>query len=300
MTDDERTAARRATPQRLDVLATEAPPPSRLNESIVLLTAAGAAASAIGFGITLVVGSSLVVHGGLLALALLLFGVAIRRYFAGRYPDVDAVEPREIPTPDDAGLPISDVPAVPERRTFLTRALIALGTLFGIGIAAPPIASLGPAPAGTLRRTAWAADVHLVTSEGELIRPSDVAVGGIASVWPEGAIGNERSAVILLRLATAPEPPTNPDWVVDETLVAYSKVCTHAGCPVALFRERDNALFCPCHQSTFAPAQGAQVTFGPADRALPQLPLGLNADGNLVALSDFVDPVGPASTTGTR
>jgi ubiquinol-cytochrome c reductase iron-sulfur subunit len=83
------------------------------------------------------------------------------------------------------------------------------------------------------------------------------------------------------------------DWVVDETLVAYSKICTHAGCPVGLLRTGDDALFCPCHQATFDTARGALPAFGPASEPLPQLPLGTDAEGYLVALGDFVGPVGP-------
>jgi ubiquinol-cytochrome c reductase iron-sulfur subunit len=118
-------------------------------------------------------------------------------------------------------------------------------------------------------------------------------------VWPEGDIGNERSAALLLRVDERPVPPTVLEWVVDDSLVAYSKICTHAGCPVALFRERDDALFCPCHQSTFAVTRGAVPTFGPAARALPQLPLGIDEEGYLVALGDFEAPVGPSFGSAT-
>jgi ubiquinol-cytochrome c reductase iron-sulfur subunit len=81
---------------------------------------------------------------------------------------------------------------------------------------------------------------------------------------------------------------------VVDGLVAYAKVCTHAGCPVGLFRERDDALFCPCHQSTFDVRRGAEPTFGPAARALPQLPLAVDDEGYLVAAGDFTEQVGPA------
>jgi ubiquinol-cytochrome c reductase iron-sulfur subunit len=122
-----------------------------------------------------------------------------------------------------------------------------------------------------------------------------VAVGGVLTVWPQDAIDVELAAVVLLRLSGGPaEEPTNLDWVIDGDVVAYSKVCTHAGCPVALFRERDDALFCPCHQSTFDARHGAEPTFGPATRALPQLPIGLDDDGMVVALGDFPRQVGPA------
>lgn len=281
----------------LQVIQADVPPPSRLNDSIVLLTGAFAAVCGVGFGVALLLGAPLTVYGGLLALGLLLLGTAIRRYFTDRFPDVEALEPRVLPESPagDDDEPIAGVAPLGPRRSFLKRALIASGALFGIGVAAPPIASLGPSPEGTLRRTAWAPGVRLVTTDGQPLRPEDVAAGGVASVWPQGAIGEERSAVLLLRLTDAPVAPTVGDWVVDAQLVAYSKVCTHAGCPVALYRERDNALFCPCHQSTFAPARGAVPTFGPAARALPQLPLGVNDEGYLIALDDFQTDVGPAA-----
>ncbi len=166
--------------------------------------------------------------------------------------------------------------------------------LFGLSFAAP-VASLGPAPEDELRGTAWRAGRRLVTTDGQPLRPDDVAVGGISTVWPEDAVEVEDSAVVLVRLSSgAPSAPTNFDWVVDDDVIAYSKVCTHAGCPVGLFRERDDALFCPCHQSTFDAARGAVPTFGPAARALPQLPMGVDDAGFLVALGDFTEQVGPA------
>jgi ubiquinol-cytochrome c reductase iron-sulfur subunit len=76
--------------------------------------------------------------------------------------------------------------------------------------------------------------------------------------------------------------------------VAYSKLCTHAGCPVGLFREASNQLICPCHQSTFDVLRGAVPVYGPAARPLPQLPMRLEADGTFTCLSDFPEPVGPS------
>ena len=75
--------------------------------------------------------------------------------------------------------------------------------------------------------------------------------------------------------------------------MAYSKVCTHAGCPVGLYRAREHQLLCPCHQSTFDVLRGAVPVFGPAARPLPQLPISVDAEGYLVALGDFPDPIGP-------
>ena len=279
----------------LDVVERIDPPASAINDSIVVLTSVGAGLLSLVFSIGLLIDAPIQVYGGALAGALMLLAVAVRRYFTARYPDITAVEPRMDPAEGEAG-PLSDVAPVEGRRPFLSRILIGAAGLVGINLLAL-VASLGPAPGDTLRRTRWAKGVRLVTGEGAPVRPVDVASGGIANIWPEGSIGHERSAVLLLRLAQPPQEPTRLEWIVDD-LVAYSKVCTHAGCPVALYRERDNALFCPCHQSTFDPSRGAVPTFGPAARALPQLPLGTDSAGYLVALGDFTAHVGPALPRG--
>ena len=280
----------------LDVVERTEPPVSSINDSIVVLTSIGAGLLSLLFSVGLLLDAPIQVYGGALAAALMLLAVAVRRYFTGRYPDVTAVEPRIDPRSAPDAPPLSDVAPVRGRRSFLSRALIAAGGLVGISLLAP-IASLGPSPGEVLRRTLWARGVRLVTGEGAPVRPVDVASGGISNIWPEGGIGHERSAVLLLRLAQPAQEPTRLDWIVDD-LVAYSKVCTHAGCPVALYRERDNALFCPCHQSTFDPSRGAVPTFGPAARALPQLPLGTDSAGYLIALDDFTAQVGPALPRG--
>ena len=281
--------------ESLEVTERTEPPPSAVNDSIVVLTSAFAGVLALVFAVVLLTDGPLQVYGGALALSLLLLSVAVRRYFTGRFPDVTAVEPR-YPEGQDSDAPLADVTPVGPRRSFLSRAILAAAGLLGLGLLAP-VTSLGPSPGDTLRRTRWAPGVRLVDPEGQPVRPEQVAVGGIANIWPENAIGHERSSVLLVRLHEPAEPPTVLEWVIDG-LVAYSKVCTHAGCPVALYRERDNALFCPCHQSTFAPARGAIPTFGPAARALPQLPLGVDDDGYLVALGDFKAQVGPALPRG--
>lgn len=287
----------RPTDDALDVVQRTDPPASSINDSIVALTSLGAGALAVLFAVSLLAGASVVVYGGALAGALLLLSVAVRRYFVARYPDVTAIEPRIAFADDESEESLAEVEAVGGRRTFLTRALIGAAGLVGLSLAVP-IASLGPSPGDTLRRTRWGKGVRLVTGDGQPVRPVDVAEGGIATIWPEGGIAHERSAVVLIRLRQPAQQPTRLDWLVDD-LVAYSKVCTHAGCPVALYRERDNALFCPCHQSTFAASQGAVPTFGPAARALPQLPLSTDSAGYLVALSDFQAQVGPALPGGS-
>ena len=279
----------------LDVVERVEPPTSSINDSIVAMTSIGAGLLALLFAGSLLAGGPIQLYGGALAGALLLLAVAVRRYFTARYPDITAVEPR-VDLRDAPAPPLSDVAPVTGRRSFLSRALVAAAGLLGISLLAP-VASLGPSPGDTLRRTQWSKGVRLVTGDGDPVRPVDVQTGGISTIWPEGAIGHERSAVLLLRLAQPAREPTRLDWIVDD-LIAYSKVCTHAGCPVALYRERDNALFCPCHQSTFDPSRGAVPTFGPAARALPQLPLGTDSAGYLVATDDFSAQVGPALPRG--
>lgn len=282
------------------------PPPSEVNDLIVAVAAVITGISGVVFGVTIVLGMGVALPGTALAVGLLSLAIAVRRYFAAAYPDIEGAEPREAPESDlseppealdteDEGAEQSVAEVTPVgRRSLLQRLLIGGMALFGVGLAAP-VTSLGPSPGGQLRNTEWARGLRLVTGEGDPVRPEDVPVGGVAStIWPEGAIRVESAAVILVRLSSPPEEPTNFGWVVDETLVAYSKVCTHAGCPVSLFREQDSALFCPCHQSTFDAARGAIPTFGPTARALPQLPMGVDEDGFLVALSDFTEQAGPA------
>ena len=278
----------------LRVISEDIPPPSQANDALVVGSAVIAALAAIGFAVGLALHTSIVVYGSALAIGLLALGFGVRRYFADQFPDVEAAEPRHVDhDPDDPGAPISDVQPV-ERRSLMRRALIGASGIFGLSLLAP-VPSLGPAPGSALTRTAWRRGTRLVTTAGEPIRAESVVSGGIATVWPEGAINNEISAVIVVRVGnSAFEAPTNPEWVVNDELVAYSKVCTHAGCPVGLFRESDNALFCPCHQSTFDAVRGARPTFGPTARALPQLPLGVDRDGFLIALGDFTQQVGPA------
>jgi ubiquinol-cytochrome c reductase iron-sulfur subunit len=287
------TEDRRERPH-LRVISEDIPPPSQANDALVVGSAIIAALAAIGFAVGLALHTSIVVYGSALAIGLLALGFGVRRYFADQFPDVEATEPRHVDQDlDDPGVPISDVQPV-ERRSLMRRALIGASGIFGLSLLAP-VPSLGPAPGSALTRTAWRRGTRLVTTAGEPIRAESVVAGGIATVWPEGAINNEISAVIVVRVRnSAFEGPTNPDWVVNDELVAYSKVCTHAGCPVGLFRESDNALFCPCHQSTFDAVRGARPTFGPTARALPQLPLGVDRDGFLIALGDFTQQVGPA------
>ncbi len=178
-----------------------------------------------------------------------------------------------------------------ERRRFVARLLgVALGAL---GLAALfPIRSLGTKPGRELFHTAWNDGLRLVTEDDEPIRPQDVAVNGVLTVFPEGQVDAADAQTLLIRL---PEETVSVgrQGFAYQGFVAFSKVCTHAGCPVGLYQAETRELFCPCHQSVFAVMQAARPTGGPATRPLPQLPLGVDDHGYLIARGDFPEPVGP-------
>src|SRR4029453_15224863 len=127
---------------------------------------------------------------------------------------------------------------------------------------------------------------------GRLVRPRDLDRNSVLTVFPEGHTDAADSQTLLIRLPTGVRAPGPSDWTVDG-LVAFSKICTHAGCPVGLYQTESQELFCPCPQSTFSGLDGAKPVFGPATRRLPQLPIGVDEAGYVVALSDFTEPVGP-------
>jgi ubiquinol-cytochrome c reductase iron-sulfur subunit len=180
------------------------------------------------------------------------------------------------------------------RRTVLIRALF--GTFAGLGAAlAVPVFSLGPAPGRSLFETSWRNGARLATTGGEPLSLESLPVGGVLTVFPDGDASDPNSATLLIRVA--PEllrlAPERMAWAPDG-VVAYSKVCTHAGCPVGLYRSAQHTLICPCHQSEFDVLTGAVPISGPAARPLPQLPIQRGPDGTFVALGDFAEPVGPS------
>jgi quinol---cytochrome c reductase iron-sulfur subunit len=186
------------------------------------------------------------------------------------------------------------------RRRVLVRLLAA--ALGGLGVTALfPIRSLGPRPGTSLLRTAWRRGSRAVTQDGGLVREGDLAVGGVLTVYPEGAAGAADSQTLLIRMdpADIQAPPGRQGWSPGG-LTAYSKICTHAGCPVGLYEKEKRQLFCPCHQSVFDAARGAVPTEGPATRPLPQLPIAIDSEGFVVALGDYPEPVGPAFWTIDR
>ena len=115
------------------------------------------------------------------------------------------------------------------------------------------------------------------------------------TVWPEGHTHAADAPTLLIRTRPTQELKLQGEkvgWVVGD-IIAYSKLCTHVGCPVGLYQAEEGLLLCPCHQSTFDVLDGARPVFGPAARPLPQLPLDVDDEGYLIATGDFEEPVGP-------
>jgi ubiquinol-cytochrome c reductase iron-sulfur subunit len=180
------------------------------------------------------------------------------------------------------------------RRLLLTSA-IGAATAFGAALLFP-IRSLGPRPGGGLKRTAYSrGGVRVVQRDGTPVKAERLPDDSVVTVWPEGHIEDADAPTLLIRTRSDQEfKPRDgrDDWTV-EGIVAYSKLCTHVGCPVGLYQAEEGLLLCPCHQSTFDVLDGARPIFGPAARSLPQLPLDVDDEGYIVARADFSGPVGP-------
>ena len=213
--------------------------------------------------------------GGALALAFIgIAGAAAAAARALHAPD-DLTEPRTShgpthpePLPADARV---------TRPVFGRMWMAAAGAFAVLGLV--PLISLARKP-GRPSRTGWAAGVRLVDENNVPISRDRLVAGGIETVFPQGALDVPEAPAVLIRGE-------------DGVYRAFSKVCTHAGCPVALYRRASHQLICPCHQSIFDVNDGAKNVSGPAPRPLPALALGVDGAGYLIARGDFDGPVGP-------
>lgn len=194
------------------------------------------------------------------------------------------------------------------RESALGRRKLIRNTMFG-ALALVPLSGvvllrdLGPLPEKKLRNTLWAKGKQLVNMNTmQPLRPEDVVVGSLTFAMPEGLKEDAHDFQTQIAKAALMIIRIEPDDIKDkrerewahEGIVAFSKICTHVGCPISLYEQQTHHVLCPCHQSTFDLSDGARVIFGPAGHALPQLRIGVNSEGNLEALGDFEEPVGPA------
>jgi ubiquinol-cytochrome c reductase iron-sulfur subunit len=188
------------------------------------------------------------------------------------------------------------------RRSLIKRSL---GAALGLSALSPLLLlrDLGPLPGKELEKTTWKSGTYLVTDPGNRrIKASDLEVGAVAQVLPEiehpehrklSDIGKD--AVLLIRLRPQ-EFNLEADKLAmtHDGIIAFSKICSHMGCAVALYEQQTKHLLCPCHQSTFDVTRGAKVIFGPSARPLPQLDITIDGEGYLVARNEFSEPVGPS------
>jgi ubiquinol-cytochrome c reductase iron-sulfur subunit len=242
-----------------------------------------------------------------LTLGLGLFALAAALIVAGKRVVVQEVDVEERHPPDavqDERL-VAQLDEIGEgisRR----KALVGAAGIAGAGLAAAvvlPVTLLGPKLGDAPNDTPWRRGRRLVTPEGAPLRADDLDIGGFASALPEGADKRELgSPVVVVRIppGSVRLPPERRGWA-PRGILAFSQICTHAGCAVTLFRypvyeptSKGPALVCPCHYSTFDVRRAAKPIFGPAARPLPQLPLAIDADGVLVAAGGLSGSVGPS------
>jgi ubiquinol-cytochrome c reductase iron-sulfur subunit len=271
-------------------------------------------------------GASNVTLGVTLGLALLFIGVAVIQWARKLMGDQEIVEQRHPAgsSDEDRSVTLAALTAGLEESGIGRRPLVRNSLIGSVALLAAPavvlLRDLGPLPhqvigeypGAGLEHTVWEKGMRVVRDVvGTPIKATDIVIGDLFNAEPEalfpteengqpeieGAhlqIAKSKAAIVMLRM--------NPDDIVSEAtrnwsvegIVAYSKICTHVGCPISLNERTTHHLLCPCHQSTFDLADSGRVVFGPAGRHLPQLPLGVDDEGYLIALSDFLEPVGPS------
>ena len=244
-----------------------------------------------------------------MAISLFFIGLGAIHWAKTLMPDTEVIAERhEFRSPDSERKDF--VTAVKEgaaasglgRRSLIKRSL---GAALGLSALSPLILlrDLGPLPGKELEKTTWKSGTYLVTDPGNRrIKASDLEVGAVAQVLPEIADPEHRKlsdiakdAVLLIRLRPQ-EFNLEADRLAmtHDGIIAFSKICSHMGCAVALYEQQTKHLLCPCHQSTFDVTRAAKVIFGPSARPLPQLDITIDQEGYLLARQPFSEPVGPS------
>jgi len=254
-----------------------------------------------GFGAAFWVNASNYWLGGTLGLAFCFFGAGFVSWGKYLMPKGPFEEHRTlmVSAPEDKEAFVADFASrgkvAVKRRGFMIGVMGAAGAVFSVVALFPLLRSLGPLPKNSFYTTKWRKGSYLTTSDGRRMKVSDVPVGTFVTVFPETDLGGALSQTILIHVDAQERIVTGKGretWG-PSGYVAYSKVCTHAGCPVGLYETLTQLLLCPCHQSMFDVRKGALPIFGPAPRPLPQLPLYVDSNGYLRAQTGYDQPIGP-------
>ena len=281
-------------------------PANRRAATVLAALLLAAAAFAFGFTVVYIV---LGTHTQLLGLS---FGGALLLLAAAAIVAGKLVVPQETHVEERGPLlVVEEVDEVAEimrsggegisRRALLTGAGAVAGAAV-VTAAATPLASLGP-KLDRIHDTPWTRGVRLVDDQGRPYRADEIDIGTFYTALPDGGDSESFGAgLIVVRLA-ADEiqlPPARRTWA-PEGIMAYSKICPHAGCAISLYRyptyqptSAGPAFTCPCHYSTFSPGEGGRLIFGPAGRSLPQLPLMIDSQRYLRAAGPFHEDIGPS------
>ncbi len=251
--------------------------------------------------------------GGTIGAGLLLLGFGLTAWGKYLMPQGPFVEDRHplASTPEERdamSAALVERSAVVVKRRKMLGGLFATGAgIFGIVAIFPLLRSLGPVPGTSLDVTGWRRGMVLVDSDGRPVTRDTLVPGGIMTVYPRDTVivnagpqplitdqGQAIDQTVLIRISDQDytTQPGRETWG-PAGYIAYSKLCTHLGCPVGLYEQLLELLVCPCHQSMFNVRNGAVPEFGPAPRPLPQLALMFNQDGHLAAQAPYDQPVGP-------
>jgi ubiquinol-cytochrome c reductase iron-sulfur subunit len=293
-------------PPRRERIVAQTPGDPRAELLVAALLVASALAAAL-FVVAYGVGWSTQVLGGSLAGALALIGAALIVAAKRIIPTEELAEPYPEEGDPEASRDVAQI--IRESGDGLTRkrllggAATLAGGALGAALIAPAV-SLGPTfDTSRLNRSPWRSGRRLVDEDDQLISADDIEIGPFYTAFPEWAEKKPiASPIVLVRLPPdALRLPAERKGWAPEGIVAYSKICTHAGCAIALYRnpkfaptQPRPALVCPCHYSTFDPTAGGTVLFGPAGRPLPQLPLLIDEQRHLRAAGDYSGPAGPS------
>jgi ubiquinol-cytochrome c reductase iron-sulfur subunit len=257
--------------------------------------------------------------GATLGACVLFFGIGIIALAKKIAPHELAVQQRHIGMSDEVDrqtfgaemVDTVDKMGMVKRRGLLKSTLALSGGVLGLAILVPVLGGFLKSPwakgdNSDLWVTLWKPTVlpnktiqkvRMTYQDGSPVRPSDLDAGALATVFPgvAGGLTSSDSAVMLFRLRSdaVVQIRNGQDGFEYGDYYAYSKICTHVGCPVSLYEQQTGRILCPCHQSQFDVLDGAKPVFGPATRPLPQLPIELDDEGYFVARSDFIEPVGP-------